>query len=324
MLGDVELDWSLPPGYAIRAVHQTDGKHRRPAGLRPAARPQALSRLDAGAARAGPTAGRRCGRARPRERRGGAHARATPARLRPALTRAHAAVQPALVLGLSHQPPARRPLRRRPGLRRRRCCPHPPADRSAGHEHGHPGRLQPRLEARPGGRGACAADGLLDTYHAERHPVGEEVVGRTVRAARAEFGADRDDADDEHPARRPAARRLPREPAQRTGRRRRPTRRRSPARTARARRPWTAPRSHGCSAAPVRAALRPRSRAAPLRGCGRPVGELRGARTAAQVRALRRARSRRRRPRPRGPSGHRGPRGAVRGGVRRLRELART
>jgi 2-polyprenyl-6-methoxyphenol hydroxylase-like FAD-dependent oxidoreductase len=34
-----------------------------------------------------------------------------------------------------------------------------------------------------------AADGLLDTYHTERHPVGEEVVGRTVRAARAGIGA---------------------------------------------------------------------------------------------------------------------------------------
>ena len=29
-----------------------------------------------------------------------------------------------------------------------------------------------------------AAEGLLDSYHAERHPIGEEVVGRTVRAAR--------------------------------------------------------------------------------------------------------------------------------------------
>ncbi|CAN3984536.1 FAD-dependent monooxygenase [Kitasatospora purpeofusca] len=34
-------------------------------------------------------------------------------------------------------------------------------------------------------RGA-AADGLLDSYHAERHPVGAEVVGRTVRHARGE------------------------------------------------------------------------------------------------------------------------------------------
>jgi len=34
-----------------------------------------------------------------------------------------------------------------------------------------------------------AADGLLDTYHVERHPVGEEVVGRTVLAALAGIGA---------------------------------------------------------------------------------------------------------------------------------------
>lgn len=34
-----------------------------------------------------------------------------------------------------------------------------------------------------------AAEGLLDSYHAERHPIGEEVVGRTVRAAREGIGA---------------------------------------------------------------------------------------------------------------------------------------
>jgi hypothetical protein len=41
-------------------------------------------------------------------------------------------------------------------------------------------------------RGA-AADGLLASYQAERHPVGEEVVGRTVRHAREGFEADPDD-----------------------------------------------------------------------------------------------------------------------------------
>jgi pentachlorophenol monooxygenase len=35
-----------------------------------------------------------------------------------------------------------------------------------------------------------AAPGLLDSYDAERRPVGEEVVGRTVRSAREGFGAD--------------------------------------------------------------------------------------------------------------------------------------
>lgn len=38
-----------------------------------------------------------------------------------------------------------------------------------------------------------AAPGLLESYDAERRPVGEEVVGRTVRHARAGFEADPDD-----------------------------------------------------------------------------------------------------------------------------------
>ncbi|MGW2659430.1 FAD-dependent monooxygenase [Nocardia tengchongensis] len=45
---------------------------------------------------------------------------------------------------------------------------------------------------------ACAGDaapGLLDSYDAERRPVGEEVVGRTVRSAREGIGADSTDPD---------------------------------------------------------------------------------------------------------------------------------
>jgi hypothetical protein len=42
-------------------------------------------------------------------------------------------------------------------------------------------------------RGA-AAQGLLDSYHAERHPVGMEVVGRTVRAAGTATGTDNGDS----------------------------------------------------------------------------------------------------------------------------------
>ncbi|MFC9327094.1 FAD-dependent monooxygenase [Kitasatospora sp. NPDC057015] len=38
--------------------------------------------------------------------------------------------------------------------------------------------------------GGAADEGLLDSYQAERHPVGEEVVGRTVRHARAGITAD--------------------------------------------------------------------------------------------------------------------------------------
>ncbi|MGV9270843.1 FAD-dependent monooxygenase [Kitasatospora sp. NPDC003701] len=39
------------------------------------------------------------------------------------------------------------------------------------------------------------ADGLLDSYHAERHPVGAEVVGRTVRHAREGVPADTGDLE---------------------------------------------------------------------------------------------------------------------------------
>jgi FAD binding domain len=39
------------------------------------------------------------------------------------------------------------------------------------------------------------AAGLLSSYDAERRTVGEEVVGRTVRSARAGIGADSDDPD---------------------------------------------------------------------------------------------------------------------------------
>ena len=49
-------------------------------------------------------------------------------------------VRPALVVGVPHQPPARRPLRRRARVRRGRRRAHPPAHRRAGHEHRHPGR----------------------------------------------------------------------------------------------------------------------------------------------------------------------------------------
>ena len=53
------------------------------------------------------------------------------------------------------QPSRRVALSRRAAARRRRCRAHPQPGRRAGHEHGHPGRDQPRLEA--GARGARRA-----------------------------------------------------------------------------------------------------------------------------------------------------------------------
>ena len=50
------------------------------------------------------------------------------------------------------------------------------------------------METGARGDGACRP-GLLDSYDAERRPVGEEVVGRTVRSAREGIGADSTDPD---------------------------------------------------------------------------------------------------------------------------------
>ena len=196
------------------------------------------------------------------------------------------AVQPALVVGLPHQPPARRPLRRRPGLRRRRRRPHPPADRSAGHEHGHPGRLQPRVEARPGGRGARG--GRIARELPRRAPSGRRGGGRShgPGGQRRVRRRQRTTPTTEHPARGPAARRLPGQPAQRTGRRRRPTRRRS--RCPDSGRPT--PVDCGAAPRPIRCGCSSCS-AAPISCCcsTRTVGRRRRAR---ELRGARRGRAR--------------------------------
>ena len=74
------------------------------------------------------------------------------------------------------------------GPARRRCCPHPLSRRWPGHRVGHPGRRQPRVEARPGRQGVSAPS-LLDTYHAERHPAG----ARALRLSMAQTALQRAD-----------------------------------------------------------------------------------------------------------------------------------
>ena len=192
MLGDVEVDWSMPRGYAIRAMHQTDGATDDllvciPLPGRGRYRMSMLVPDELSAAAADGDRARLRGRPQTR-------AAPHPGRARPAVARADHRAKPALVLGLPDQPPHRRRLRPGPGVRRGRRRAHPPADRRAGHEHRHPGRPQPGVEARAGGV-RRAAPGLLDSYDAERRPVGEEVVGRTVRSAREGIGADSTDPD---------------------------------------------------------------------------------------------------------------------------------
>ena len=139
---------------AARLRHPGDApdrrQDRRPAGVHSAAGPRPLPDVDAGARRARrrhrpPTGSRTVSRA-------GASPNCTTSR--PCWTGCRPSRrprEPAVVLGLPDQPPHRRRLRARPGVRRRRRRPHPPADRRAGHEHRHPGRAQPGLEARARG-----------------------------------------------------------------------------------------------------------------------------------------------------------------------------
>src|SRR6266566_5268358 len=99
---------------------------------------------------------------------GGAEARRH--RLRRALT--------ALAVPLRRRHPAGRALPDRPGAAGRRRGAHPPADRRAGAQPRYPGRVQPgwKLAAEVNG---WAPEGLLDSYHTERHPVAADVLDNT-------------------------------------------------------------------------------------------------------------------------------------------------
>ena len=183
MLGDVEVDWSLPRGYA-RALHAPDRRpDRRSAGVHPAARPRPLPDVDAGAAGAGhgartpPTASRTGSRAR--ANRNCAHIQAVLDRLAPEPTTARN-LRWSSVFRISH-----RIVdcygRGRVFVAGDAAHIHPPTGAqgmNTGIQDAH--NLAWKLALAVRGE---AADGLLDSYDAERRPVGEEVVGRTVRSA---------------------------------------------------------------------------------------------------------------------------------------------
>ncbi len=183
MLGDVEADWDLPHGYGVRSSRRSAdgsaddllvciplpgaGRYRMSMGPARAVRP---GKRGAGRRRARRADRTDAGTLRPPGRRG------------PARAPARAALPTALGLGLPHQPPDRGPLRRgRVFVAGDAAHIHPPTG-AQGMNTGVQDACNLAWKLALVVRGG-AGPGLLATYDAERRPVGEEVVGRTVRHA---------------------------------------------------------------------------------------------------------------------------------------------
>jgi 2-polyprenyl-6-methoxyphenol hydroxylase-like FAD-dependent oxidoreductase len=203
MLGDVEVDWSMPHGYAIRAMHQTDGAtddllvciplpqsdalragaHRRRARYRMSMLvPDELS-----AAPSNPIAHGFEGDRNPELH----HIQAVLDRLSPEPTTARN-LRWSSVFRISHRI-VDAYGRGRVFVAGDAAHIHPPTGAqgmNTGIQAAH--NLAWKLALAVSGH---SAPGLLDSYDAERRPVGEEVVGRTVRSAREGIGADPTDVD---------------------------------------------------------------------------------------------------------------------------------
>ncbi|MGE0215755.1 FAD-dependent monooxygenase [Mycolicibacterium sp.] len=194
MLGDVEVDWSMPPGYAIRAMHQSDGatddllvaiplpgrgRYRMSMLVPPELRAPAGDGVAHGftGSDSGPV--------------GLHHIQAVLDRLSPEPTVA-TNLRWSSVFRISHR------IVDRYGSARVFVAGdaahiHPPTGAqgmNTGIQDAH--NLAWKLALTLSGD---AAEGLLDSYDAERRPVGEEVVGRTVRSARDGIGADAPGSD---------------------------------------------------------------------------------------------------------------------------------
>jgi pentachlorophenol monooxygenase len=192
MLGDVEVDWSLPAGYALRALHQTDGVTDDllvciPLPGRQRYRMSMLVPDDLATASAGGVAHGFEGARKPELH----HIQAVLDRLSPEPTTARN-LRWSSVFRISHRI-VDAYGRGRVFVAGDAAHIHPPTGAqgmNTGIQDGH--NLAWKLALAVAGH---AAPGLLDTYDAERRPVGEEVVGRTVRSARHGIGADSSDPD---------------------------------------------------------------------------------------------------------------------------------
>jgi 2-polyprenyl-6-methoxyphenol hydroxylase-like FAD-dependent oxidoreductase len=194
MLADVELDWSLPTGLSVRSSHVTDGvvddllvciplpgrRRYRVSMLVPDELSQAGGPRDAVAH------GIQAEAPKPQLH----HVQAVLDRLAPEPTTA-TNMRWSSVFRISHRL-VDRYQRGRAFLAGDTAHIHPPTGAqgmNTGIQDAY--NLGWKLALTVQG---VAAPGLLDSYHAERHPVGEEVVGRTVRAAREGIGAGDDAA----------------------------------------------------------------------------------------------------------------------------------
>jgi 2-polyprenyl-6-methoxyphenol hydroxylase-like FAD-dependent oxidoreductase len=202
MLGDVEVDWSIPQGYGVRAMHQSDGKTDDLLVCIPL---PPFDALRAGAHRrhnryrmsmlvpddllaAGPADGIAHGFEGARKP-GLHHIQAVLDRLSPEPTTARN-LRWSSVFRISHRI-VDAYGRGRVFVAGDAAHIHPPTGAqgmNTGIQDAHNLAWKLALAVRE-----VATAGLLDSYDAERRPVGEEVVGRTVRAAREGIGADSND-----------------------------------------------------------------------------------------------------------------------------------
>jgi 2-polyprenyl-6-methoxyphenol hydroxylase-like FAD-dependent oxidoreductase len=192
MLGDVEVDWSMPRGYAIRAMHQTDGAVDDllvciPLPGRGRYRMSMLVPPDLSAAPSQGIAHGFEGDRKPDL----AHIQAVLDRLAPEPTTARN-LRWSSVFRISHRI-VDAYGKGRVFVAGDAAHIHPPTGAqgmNTGIQDAH--NLAWKLALAVAGR---ATSTLLDSYDAERRPVGEEVVGRTVRSAREGIGADSTDVD---------------------------------------------------------------------------------------------------------------------------------
>ena len=200
MLGDVEVDWSLPGGYAVRAMHKTDGTtddllvciplpgETDASDRRRRYRMSMLVPDDlAGAPAESGVAHGFEGARKPQLH----HIQAVLDRLSPEPTTARH-LRWSSVFRISHRI-VDAYGRGRVFVAGDAAHIHPPTGAqgmNTGIQDAH--NLAWKVALAVSGH---AARGLLDSYDAERRPVGDEVVGRTVRSAREGIGADSTNPD---------------------------------------------------------------------------------------------------------------------------------